>query len=210
VTLKFRYLILAFLFSPFNTQAATQDSINLVQQMYVAYYGRPGDPGGINFWAEKFDSSTNLDAVLDSFGNSQEYSDNFGSLDNETLVNGLFQQMYNRDADPGGLSFYVGRLESGEATLASIAKQIADGSQDSDLDSLNNKISVANSFTEQLEADDLSYSNADIANAQAILVSVSNLAESVTSALDLVTEWVPATIASTFGSSQWGDGSMYN
>jgi len=210
VTLKFRYLILAFLFSPFNTQAATQDSINLVQQMYVAYYGRPGDPGGINFWAEKFDSSTNLDAVLDSFGNSQEYSDNFGSLDNETLVNGLFQQMYNRDVDAGGLSFYVGRLESGEATLASIAKQIADGSQDSDLDALNNKISVANSFTEQLEADDLSYSNADIANAQAILVSVSNLAESVTSALDLVTEWVPTTIASTFGTSQWGDGSMYN
>ncbi len=210
MTLKFRYLILAFLFSPFNTQAATQDSINSVQQMYVAYYGRPGDPGGINFWAEKFDSSTNLDAVLDSFGNSQEYSDNFGSLDNETLVNGLFQQMYNRDADPEGLSFYVGRLESGAATLASIAKQIADGSQESDQDSLNNKISVANSFTEQLEANDLSYSNADIANAQAILVSVSNLAESVTSALDLVTEWVPTTIASTFGTSQWGDGSTYN
>ena len=210
MALKFRYLFLAFLFSSFNTSAATQDSINLVQQMYVAYYGRPGDPGGINFWAEKFDSSSNLDAVLDSFGNSQEYSDNFGTLDNEALVNGLFQQMYNRDADSGGLSFYVGRLESGVATLASIAKQIADGSQELDLDSLNNKISVANSFTDQLEADNLSYSNADIANAQAILVSVSNLAESVSSALDLVTEWVPVAIASTFGTSQWGDGSMYN
>jgi len=210
VALKFRYLLLAFLFSSFNTSAATQDSINLVQQMYVAYYGRPGDPSGIEFWAEKFDSSSNLDAVLDSFGNSQEYSDNFGSLDNEALINSLFQQMYNRDAEPGGLSFYVGRLESGEATLASIAKQIADGSQELDLDSLNNKISVANSFTEQLAADDLSYSNADIANAQSILASVSNLSESVTSGLDLVTEWVPATIASTFGTSQWGDGSMYN
>jgi len=210
VALKFRYLLLAFLFSSFNTSAATQDSINLVQQMYVAYYGRPGDPSGIEFWAEKFDSSSNLDAVLDSFGNSQEYSDNFGSLDNEALINSLFQQMYNRDAEPGGLSFYVGRLESGEATLASIAKQIADGSQELDLDSLNNKISVANSFTEQLAADDLSYSNADIANAQSILASVSNLSESVTSGLDLVTEWVPTTIASTFGTSQWGDGSMYN
>ena len=208
---NFRYLVLAFLFSSFNTSAATSESVDLAQQMYVAYYGRPGDPGGVNFWADRFDSSADLNAVLTNFGSSQEYNDSFGTLANEALVNGLFQQMFNRDSDPDGLAFYVGRLESGAATLASIAKQIADGSVDSDLQSLSNKIDVANAFTDRIDTDGLNYSTGeDIANAQAILVAVGDSSSSVTSALDLVAEWTTTAIAGTFGTSQWGDGSTFN
>lgn len=211
MALKLRYLILVFLCSSFNTSAASQESIDLAQQMYVAYYGRPGDPGGVSFWADKFDGSTDLNAVLTNFGSSQEYDDSFGSLANEELVNGLFQQMFNRDADAEGLAFYVGRLESGVATLASIAKQIADGSVTSDLESLNNKIDVANVFTDRVETDGLNYSTADdIVNAQAILATVGDTSESVTSALDLVAEWTTSAVAGTFGTSQWGDGSTFN
>jgi len=175
---------------PTTTIAATQDSINIAQQMYVAYYGRPGDPGGVNFWAEKFDASSDLNSVLSNFGNSQEYNDNFGSLSNEELVNGLFQQMFNRDSDSGGLAFYVGRLESGVATLASIAKQIADGSVDSDLVALNNKIEVANSFTDRVELESLSYGSGDIASAQQLLIAVSDALDSVASTLLAITTWV--------------------
>ena len=44
--------------------------------MYVAYYGRPGDPGSVDFWAEQLDAvGGNLNAIIDAFGNSQEYND---------------------------------------------------------------------------------------------------------------------------------------
>ena len=107
-------------------------------------------------------------------------------LDNEQLVNGLFRQMFSRDSDPAGLAFYVGRLESGEATLVSIAKQVADGALNDDLVSLHNKIIVANEFTNHIELNGLAYVAADIPVVQAMLAVVTAAPESVASALQLV------------------------
>ncbi len=193
-----KYLLMATLsLGATQSFAQTQTSIDLAQQMYVAYYGRAGDPGGVNFWAGQFDESTNLDAVLSNFGNSQEYSDNFGSLSHEELVSGLFQQMYNRSPDTAGLDFYVGRLQSGQATLASIAKQIADGSLDDDKSSLDNKISVANAFTTRVETEGLDYASADIDEVGLLLTAVTSVASTVDAALLEVTAWVPESSTST-------------
>ncbi|HEB27760.1 MAG TPA: DUF4214 domain-containing protein, partial [Porticoccus sp.] len=188
----FKYLLLTILsLAPIASFAQSQTSVNLAQQMYVAYYGRAGDPAGVNHWAEQFDGSNNLDAVLSDFGNSQEYSDNFASLSHEELVNGLFQQMFNRSPETDGLNFYVGRLESGQATLASIAKQIADGAQDDDELSLGNKITVANTFTDRIESDAIDYASADISGVRTLLSAVTSSASSVDAALLEVAAWVP-------------------
>ncbi len=172
----------------------TQESLDLAQQMYIAYYGRPGDPGGRNFWAGQFDESNNLDAVLFDFGNSDEFNESFDALSLEELVNGLFQQMFSRDSDPEGLAFYVSRLtpdEEGniEATLASIAKQIADGAVENDLIALNNKISVANEFTSRVENEGFTYNEDDIANIRALLKAVSSGEDSQTEGLEAVSNW---------------------
>ena len=188
-----KYLLLTIIsLAPILSFAQSQSSVNLAQQMYVAYYGRAGDPEGVNFWASQFDESSDLDAVLSNFGNSEEYSDNFGSLSHEELVSGLFQQMFNRSPDPGGLEFYVGRLESGEATLASIAKQIADGTQGGDDElSLDNKIAVANTFTNRIESEGIEYASADISGVRTLLSAVTSSASSVDAALLEVSAWVP-------------------
>jgi len=184
-------LVMAFLgIHSTASLAQSQGSIDLAQQMFVAYYGRPGDPGGTAFWAGKFDQSSDLNSVLSAFGDSLEYSDNFGTLNNEQLVSGLFQQMFNRDSDSAGLAFYVGRLESGAATLASIAKQIADGSVGDDLLTLNNKIAVANAFTNQIEADGIVYEGADIPAARAIIASVNSSVDALTDGSTSIMQWV--------------------
>jgi cyclophilin family peptidyl-prolyl cis-trans isomerase len=180
--------------------AQSESSLNLAQQMYVAYYGRAGDPGGVNYWAGQFDESSNLDAVLSNFGNSQEYSDNFGSLSNEELVDGLFLQMFNRSSDAAGLEFYVGRLESGAATLASIAKQIVDGTQADDQVSLDNKVAVANAFTARVETEGLDYATADISVVRTLLAAVTSSTSTVDAALLEVASWEPESSQST-GSS---------
>ncbi len=173
----------------------SQESLDTAQQMYVAYYGRPGDPGGRDFWAEQFDLSNNLDAVLSAFGNSDEFNDSFGALSAEELVNGLFQRMFNRDSDPDGLAFYVGRLTpddegNTDATLASIAKQIADGAVEDDLTALNNKIGIANVFTDRVETEAFTYDEDDIINIRALLAAVNSEEASKATGFDAVTDWI--------------------
>ena len=133
---------------------ATQENLNLAQQLYVAYYGRPADAEGLEFWAEQIEAR-GAEAVVSDFGTSEEYTARFGGLDNEALVNGIYQQAFGRSADAEGLAFYVEKLESGELDLASIALTIVQNATNSDApdaDTLSNKVAAADMYTAQAGA----------------------------------------------------------
>jgi hypothetical protein len=169
-----------------SVHAATETSINLAQQMYVAYYGRPADPEGLDYWAARFEGVDDLESVLGAFGSSQEYYDNFSQLSNVDLVNNLFQQMFSRNSDPEGAAFYVTRLEAGEATVVSIAKQIADGRQNEDRDRLNNKVVVANALTRHIKEEGVTYTLLEIEVSRALLATVTEYQDSIIQGLYVV------------------------
>ena len=50
-----------------------QDIRARAQLLYVTYYGRPADPGGLRFWAGRFAQDDGVDAALAAFGESPEY-----------------------------------------------------------------------------------------------------------------------------------------
>ncbi|MDR5862691.1 DUF4214 domain-containing protein, partial [Halomonas campisalis] len=129
---------------------ATQESLDLVQKLYVAYYGRPADPSGQQYWAEQIDER-GIDAVINDFGTSPEFDARFGSMSNEQLVNNLYFQLFGRSAEAEGLAFYVDHLEAGNLTLAEIALTIAGGAQNEDAVALDNKLAVAQSFTDAID-----------------------------------------------------------
>ena len=60
------------------------------------------------------------------------------------LANNIFLQLLGRNADSGGLNFYVNGLREGRFTLASIALNVADGTKDLDATIKTNKLRVAN------------------------------------------------------------------
>jgi len=166
-----------------------------VQKMYIAYYGRAGDPAGISYWAEKLAvDGGDLSSIIESFGNSDEYSDRFSSLESSELVDNIYQQLFGRSADPDGLTFYTGRLDSGDYTLASIALEIANGIQADTDDSIiySNKLAVANAFTEAINTSAAQYDADDINAVVALLGSVdtgsvlSSLLVEVTALIDLL------------------------
>ena len=143
-----------------TVSSTTQDIAARAQMLYVAYYGRPADPGGLDYWIGQFELSDSADPVLAAFGASAEYQALLGAVGGDgfpPVVTNLYQQMFNRDPDPEGLAFYVGLLERGERTLASIALDVANGAQNEDLTILNNKIIIANEFTERVRRDDVEY-----------------------------------------------------
>ena len=109
---------------------ATAASIQAVQEAYIAYYGRPGDPAGIDFWAERLDAAGgNIDAMISSFGTSAEASARYASLSVTDAVNSIYNQVLGRDAEAGatGIDFYVNKVLSGEFSLVTLAQNICDG-----------------------------------------------------------------------------------
>lgn len=128
---------------------ATQENLNLAQTLYVAYYGRPADQAGLEFWADEIEAS-GAAAVVSVFGNSDEYVARFGDLGSVELINSIYQQAFNRDADEGGLVFYAEKLESGELDLATIALTIVENASNDDAQDatvLSNKVAAADAFT---------------------------------------------------------------
>ena len=122
-----------------------------IQALFVAYYGRPGDPDGLGFWAQQaLASGGDLSSIVQAFGNSEEYTESLGGLGEAEQVGVVFQQLFGRDPDEEGLDFYVGHLEAGNLSLADIALTVASGAQGDDADILAARVSFAESYTSTL------------------------------------------------------------
>mgnify|MGYP001028996539 CR=1 FL=1 len=151
VTLFTCVLCMGFFIKPYCTIAASEQSLLEIQKAYVAYYGRPADPGGQEYWANLLEQAGgSIEAIIEAFGNSQEFLERFGSLSKEELINNIYRNLFNRDAEPEGLNFYLGKLRSGEMTLQSICLNILYGAQNEDRIVVQNKVKVAQYFTEEL------------------------------------------------------------
>ena len=170
---------------PTPPDTAPSRARNQVQTMYVAYYGRPGDVGGLDYWAEKLEEAGGgLEEIIDAFGNSMEFQDRFGDLDNEEVVNNIFLQLLGRDADSEGLNFYLGGLQAGRYTLASIALDVADGTKGLDAMIKANKLWAANTFTEAYVEAGAAYGKFQIDDAKLWLAEVDSAGASIIAALD--------------------------
>lgn len=136
-----------------------------VMGAYLAYYGRPADPGGLEYWAGRLeDEGGNLNSIMDAFANSEEFDRRFGSLSNTDLVNNVFLQLFGRDADTGGLDFYVGSLEARDRTLQTIAVNVLDGAQNKDADIIDNRLSLSSSYVTLAELTNFSGSESELAD----------------------------------------------
>ena len=130
---------------------ATQESLDRVQQLYVAYYGRPADQEGQEYWADRLDAEGE-GAIINAFGNSEEYAAKAEGQGNATLINAIYQQAFNREADPEGLAYYAGVLERGEKTLAEIATTIINAAGGIDAQTFNARVEAAAAYTAEFGA----------------------------------------------------------
>lgn len=130
---------------------ASQMSMDFVQRLYTGYYGRPADPDGLQYWAQRADQEGQA-VIINAFGTSEEYQQSFGDLDNQALINNLYQQLFSRDAEQQGLEYYTGELESGERTMPEIAWAIANGASGSDEPVFETKVQAADYYTENVSS----------------------------------------------------------
>ncbi len=200
----------------FSSFAASQSTFeDQVQEMYISYYGRPGDPEGISFWSvELANANGSLSAIIDAFGSSEEYRNRFVGLGISELIDNIYIQLFGREADAGGLNFYRTEFEAGRMTLPTIALNIADGVRGVNQDALTvtNRMAFANAYTLAVESGQFDYGPDQIEDAKALVASVDEQNESLERALEILGR-LPLVAESigevTLRSNQYGDYYQY-
>lgn len=155
------------------SQAAStvQESPNLayypmVQQLYLAYFGRAADPAGLEFFAQQYRAAgapTDIAALahaypahapirslVDSFGLSAESQSLYGG-DDAAFVASVYRHLFNREPDGDGAAFWTDALRRGALTRGSAALSILAGAQAQDASLVARKAQAITLFTRALE-----------------------------------------------------------
>jgi hypothetical protein len=152
---------------------AASDYQTAVQELYIAYYGRPADPAGLAFWEgallaghaptslqslnSAYAGNAAVKSVIDSFAKSAESAALYGSGDTVPFIAAVYQHVLGRAPDQAGSDFWVntvntGLMTVGQAALAIVASAASQPSTSPDELLVNNRLIVANDFTAQVSA----------------------------------------------------------
>jgi hypothetical protein len=155
VTVAILCAVLTVTVLPHKVQAATADYFDTVQKVYVGYYQRPADPGGLLYWAQKLAAANgNLSEIIEAYANSAESQALYGTINSGTIssvINAIYRTLFGRDAETGGLNYYVNGFNLGQFTAATIMLNVLYGAQNEDLQSINDKLAAAHIFTRTID-----------------------------------------------------------
>jgi hypothetical protein len=166
------------------------DYQDAVQELYIAYFGRPADPNGLaNFEAallaanaptdlqdltQAYSTNAGVKSLIDSFETSNESLTLYGGSSTTAFVQAVFQNVLGRQPAQSGLQFWVDAIDGGTLTQGDAALSIMAGGTTNttsqgliDAQLIANRITVASYFTAQLSAlgDTSSYSGKSAAQA---------------------------------------------
>src|SRR5687768_4380903 len=97
-----------------------------VQKLYVAYFGRPADPGGLQYWTNALANNPNaLGEMSRQFGLSKEYRDTYAGLNNRALVNEVYENLFGRPAETGGLNYWTDLMDRGVITIDAVVNDVS-------------------------------------------------------------------------------------
>ncbi len=132
-----------------------------LQQLYIAFLGRPADPPGIQYWLSKVKKGIELRDIAHQLSVQDEYKKYimYGKHI-EFKINQLYLNLFSRKADFERLSYWLGSIESGVHDISDLACDLISPSLDSiqnnhyqeklDQKILENKVEYAQLFTQEL------------------------------------------------------------
>ena len=82
-------------------------------RLYVAYFRRMPDLGGLDYWTGKLQGGMKLDAVSAKFAASSEFKTKYGNTTNTQFVQLVYGNVFDRQPDATGLAYWVKKLDQG-------------------------------------------------------------------------------------------------
>lgn len=151
-----------------------------VAQIYIATFNRAPDTAGLDYWMN--DSGfLNIEDVASSFFDSNEAALIYPHETTSTQkIQTAYQNLFNREADNDGLTYWVNELDSGNISQSLMLQALINGAQDTaefgnDATLMLNKTTVGLSFADEGFDDiDLAFS---------VLLNVTDSTQSVEDAI---------------------------
>lgn len=86
-----------------------------VTRLYSAYFLRPPDTSGLNFWVSRSRNGMRLYAISSNFAASSEFKRRYGSLSDTDFVKLIYQNVLARKPDASGLAYWTRQLTKGQS-----------------------------------------------------------------------------------------------
>ncbi|MCL7461865.1 DUF4214 domain-containing protein [Pseudomonas sp. NW5] len=122
-----------------------------VQQLYVGYLGRAADQAGLDYWLAELNnpaSGLTLENLRANFVNEQpEYANTYAGLTVTQTVAKIYENLFERAAEPAGLAYWVGEVEAGRVPVDQLIVAFLNSASAADRLVVDNKVQVAQSYT---------------------------------------------------------------
>jgi len=174
--------------------ATTQQSA--LQKLYVAYFNRPADPGGLAFYDANLTAGrVTMAQISADFAKSSEYQTEYSQATFAGVVDRVYQNLFGRPADAAGKALYVKALTDKTMTVDEMVTWIANGAQGTDKVAFDAKVTVASAFTDALNTPaEVSGYNLDAQAAAKALLATIKTATQATAAVTNIDANVAAVI----------------
>ncbi|MDA3039531.1 MAG: DUF4214 domain-containing protein [Actinomycetota bacterium] len=86
-----------------------------VWRLYQAYFLRQPDSTGFAFWVRQAESGMSLVDIANFFGTSDEFRQQYGTLDDRQFMDLIYRNVLSRGYDADGYAFWLSRLASGQS-----------------------------------------------------------------------------------------------
>ncbi len=125
-----------------------------LQQLYIAYFSRPCDPAGLDYWVKKRISREQFAA---SMYLQPEFKDLYGEYTVSKQLNQIYLNLFNRNVDDIGLSYWINQINTRSLHPASIANDViwaAENNPESSNDfiTLSKKTNAAMEYTSKISS----------------------------------------------------------
>ena len=202
--------------SRYPLRIPTMSALSIDQQLeliYIGYYDRAADGAGFNFWVGQNSTAQSggqskevaLSNIANSFGNPSQtetvakypflntatpnYTSPIVLAQLSAFIDAIYQNLFNHAPDVAGKAYWTTQITTGAFTTAKAILAIANGATGTDATILQNKITVAQDFTQKTSIAGLGFpANATfLAQAETVLNGVTEVASTVTAAQALTT-----------------------
>jgi Tol biopolymer transport system component len=100
-----------------------------VVRLYWAFFLRKPDPGGLNHWISRYQSGASLASIAQKFAQSSEFKNRYGTLSNSAYVTKVYLNVFGREPDASGRSYWTGKLDRKEISRGQVLVNFSESSE---------------------------------------------------------------------------------